>query len=85
MKKYKWYFVFRNEKTGDTPYDTHCGTFRTLHEAEEEKNTIVRHLTARELDSCNVIVARVDAPEDMDEDAALEYALKNGYYEELGE
>ena len=78
MKTY--YIIFREEKTGDTPYDTYCGTFDTLQSAQDERDFIVRCLTKRDLDSCAITIGKVEVPDDMDADAALEYALENGYY-----
>lgn len=77
MKTY--YIIFREEKVGDTPYDTHCGTFEQLQAARDERSFIERHLTKRELDACTITIGKVDVPDDMDADAALEYALENGY------
>ena len=78
MKTY--YIVFREEKVGDTPYDAPCGTFDTLQSAQDERDFIVRYLTKRELDSCTITIGKVEVPDDVDADAALEHALENGYY-----
>lgn len=45
MKTY--YIIFREEKVGDTPYDTHCGTFEQLQAARDKRSFIERHLTKR--------------------------------------
>ena len=82
VKKMKtYYIIFREEKTGDTPYDAHCGTFETLDEARSEREDIIRYLTRRELDACTITIGKVEVPDDMDADAILEYALESGYYE----
>ena len=79
MKTY--YMIFREEKTGDTPYDTHCGTFETFQSAQDEREFIMRYLAKRELDACTITIGKVEVPDNVDAAAALDYALESGYYD----
>lgn len=81
MSDKRFYFVFRAKKDGDTPFDTHSGTFSTLEEAAEAAEAEWGHMTSQERRKETVTVGHIESAGDQEQ--ALEQALSEGFFCDL--
>ena len=72
------YFVLMDAVSGDPVWDTFCGAFATLAEAEAAASSEWNHLTAREQQQRVVSINHVEVEDDVDLTEAFEVACDGG-------
>lgn len=72
------YFVLMDAVSGDPAWDTFCGAFATLAEAEAAASFEWNHLTYREQQQCVVSINHVEVEDDVDLAEAFEVAWDGG-------